>query len=173
MSARTPQEIERGFATMPAERIDAVIILLDGLMFQQRVLIAGLALKHRLPSIYPQPQYAKAGGLMSYGADTVDNFRRAGVFVDKILRGAKPGELPFEQPRAVLPGDQRQDSESTGHQTQQRTAGARRRDYRLRPRTSAFRIGPLEVGCPSALSESGWWLPANREPASAEAPMIP
>ena len=98
MSARTPQEIERGFATMPAERIDAVIILLDGLMFQQRVLIAGLALKHRLPSIYPQPQYAKAGGLMSYGADTVDNFRRAGVFVDKILRGAKPGELPFEQP---------------------------------------------------------------------------
>jgi putative tryptophan/tyrosine transport system substrate-binding protein len=96
--AGTLQEIERGFMTMASERSDALIILLDGSAFLQRAQIAALALKHRLPSIYTQPQYAEAGGLMSYGADTIDNFRRAGLFVDKILKGAKPGEIPFEQP---------------------------------------------------------------------------
>ena len=98
MSVRTADEIERGFATMARERIDAVIILIDGLAFQQRAQIAGLALKYRLPSIYSQPQYAEAGGLMTYGSDTTDNFRRAGIFVDKIFKGAKPGDIPFEQP---------------------------------------------------------------------------
>jgi putative ABC transport system substrate-binding protein len=98
VNVRTPEEIESGFATMVRERIDAVIILIDGLAFQQRAQIAGLALKHRLPSIYSQPQYAEVGGLMSYGSDTTDNFRRVGIFVDKILKGAKPRDIPFEQP---------------------------------------------------------------------------
>lgn len=98
LSVRTPIEIERGFATMARERIDAVIIFADGFLFSQRTQIAGLALKHRLPSIYPQSQYAEAGGLMSYGADFADNFRRAAIFVDKILKGAKPGDIPFELP---------------------------------------------------------------------------
>jgi len=83
---------------MARERADAVIIPIDGFMFQQRAQIAGLSLKHRLPSIYPTAAYAEAGGFMAYGADVNDNFRRAGIFVDKILKGAKPGELPFEQP---------------------------------------------------------------------------
>jgi putative ABC transport system substrate-binding protein len=99
LSVRSPAEIEQSFATMTRERADAVIILADGvLMFPQRTQIAALALKHRLPSIYPQPIYAEVGGLMSYGADTHENFRRAGIFVDKILKGAKPGDIPFEQP---------------------------------------------------------------------------
>ena len=98
VSASTPDAIERGFATMARERIDAVIILIDGLLFQQRAQIAALALKQKLPSIYTQPQYAEVGGLMTYGSDTTDNFRRAGIFVDKILKGAKPGDIPFEQP---------------------------------------------------------------------------
>ena len=95
---RTPIEIERGFAAMARERTDAVIILADSFLFSQRTQIAGLALKHRLPSIYPQQQYAEAGGLMTYGTDLTDNFRRVGIFVDKILKGAKPGDIPFEQP---------------------------------------------------------------------------
>src|SRR5712691_4155589 len=66
VSVRTPEEVERGFATMARERIDAVIILPDTFLLQQRAQIAGLALKHRLPSIYPLQQYAEAGGLMSY-----------------------------------------------------------------------------------------------------------
>ena len=95
---RTSEEIERGFATMNREHVDAVIILIDTFLFSQRTKIAALALKHRLPSIYPVAAYAEAGGLMSYGVDTNDNFRRAGIFVDKILKGTKPGDLPFEQP---------------------------------------------------------------------------
>jgi putative ABC transport system substrate-binding protein len=98
IGARTPDEIERGFATMARERTDAVIILADSFLFSQRTQIAGLALKHRLPSIYGGAIYAEVGGLMNYGADVTDNFRRAGIFVHKILKGATPGELPFEQP---------------------------------------------------------------------------
>ena len=98
VSVRTPAEIERGFATMARERIDAVISLPDAFLLQQRAQIAGLALKHRLPSINPFTAYAESGGLMSYGVDLNDNFRRAGIFVAKILKGAKPGDIPFEQP---------------------------------------------------------------------------
>lgn len=98
VSAGGAEDLEAGFATMAREKADALVILIDGQMFLQRSRIAALALKHRLPSIYSQPQYAEAGGLMSYGADTVDNFRRAGIFVHKILKGAKPGDIPFEQP---------------------------------------------------------------------------
>jgi putative ABC transport system substrate-binding protein len=94
----TSYEIERGFATIARERIDAVIIIVDAFLFQQRTQIAELALKYRLPSIYAPGGYAEVGGLMSYGADITDNFRRAGIFVDKILKGAKPGDIPFEQP---------------------------------------------------------------------------
>jgi putative ABC transport system substrate-binding protein len=98
VGARTAEDIERGFSTMARERTDALIILLDGFLVQQRHQIAELALKHRLPSIFPTSGYAEISGLMSYGSDQIDNYRRAGIFVDKILKGAKPGELPFEQP---------------------------------------------------------------------------
>lgn len=98
VGVRTAEDIERGFATMARDRADAVIILLDSFLVQQRQQVAELALKHRLPSIYSFPGYAEAGGLMSYGSDITDNYRRAAIFVDKILNGAKPGELPFEQP---------------------------------------------------------------------------
>ena len=98
VSAYTMEEIERGFAEMARKHVDAVIVLADAILTSHRAQIAGLAVKHRLPSIYPFAVYPEAGGLMSYGADMNDNFRRAGIFVDKILKGAKPGDLPFEQP---------------------------------------------------------------------------
>jgi putative ABC transport system substrate-binding protein len=98
VSARTEGEIDSGFAKIAREGTDAVIILADAFLFQRRAQIAALALKHRLPSIYAFAGYAEVGGLMSYGADNNDNFRRAGIFVDKILKGAKPGDMPFEQP---------------------------------------------------------------------------
>jgi putative ABC transport system substrate-binding protein len=86
IGARTPDEIERGFATMTRERTDAVIIVADSFLFSQRTQIAGLALKNRLPSIYGGAIYVEVGGLMNYGADVTDNFRRTWIFVDKILR---------------------------------------------------------------------------------------
>ena len=96
--ASTVQEIEREFAMMTKERANVAIIVADGLFLQESQSIAGQALKHRLPSISQLRELTEAGGLMSYGPNTVDNFRRAATYVDKILKGAKPGELPFEQP---------------------------------------------------------------------------
>ena len=98
IAVRTPDEIERGFASMARKRIDGVIIFLDAFLFQQRSQFAALALKHRLPSICQFSQFPEVGGLMSYGSDLNDNFRRSGAFVNKILKGAKPGDIPFEQP---------------------------------------------------------------------------
>jgi putative ABC transport system substrate-binding protein len=93
-----PDDIERGFASMARERVDAMIIFIDAFLIQQRAQIASRALQQRLPSIFPYAVYPEAGGLMSYGADLTESFRRSGIFVDKILKGAKPGDIPFEQP---------------------------------------------------------------------------
>jgi putative tryptophan/tyrosine transport system substrate-binding protein len=98
VDARTAKEVEAGFATMVPQRADAVIVLNDTFFTDQLHQIASLALKQRLPSAHSIPQFAAAGGLISYGADLTDNFRRSAVYVDKILKGARPGELPFEQP---------------------------------------------------------------------------
>jgi ABC-type uncharacterized transport system substrate-binding protein len=96
--AGTLQDIEREFAMMTKERANAAIVLPDPFFLQESRLIAAQALKHRLPSASANREYAEAGGLMSYGPNVVDNFRRAATYVDKILKGARPGELPFEQP---------------------------------------------------------------------------
>jgi putative ABC transport system substrate-binding protein len=96
--AATAPEIEREFAMMTKERANAAIILADGFFLQESHSIAAQALKYRLPSISQLRELAEAGGLMSYGPNSVENFRRAAAYVDKILKGAKAGELPFEQP---------------------------------------------------------------------------
>jgi ABC-type uncharacterized transport system substrate-binding protein len=96
--ASTVPEIEREFAMMTKRRVNAAIILADGFFLQESRAIAAQALKHRLPSITQLREYVEAGGLMSYGPNSVDNFRRAATYVDKILKGAKAGDLPFEQP---------------------------------------------------------------------------
>jgi putative ABC transport system substrate-binding protein len=114
VGVRTPEEIERGFATMARERTDAIIILIDAFLGAQRMQIADLALKHRLPSIYSSMAYAEVGGLMSYGTDIDENWRRAGIFVDKILKGAKPGDIPFEQPTRYYLGINRKTAKALG-----------------------------------------------------------
>jgi len=91
-------DIESGFVSLAREGADAVIMFGDTFFTQQLQQIAQTAVKHRLPSIYLTHEYAEAGGLMSYGSDLVDNFRRAASYVEKIFKGAKPGELPFQQP---------------------------------------------------------------------------
>jgi len=96
--ARTAQEIERAFSVMAREHAGAVIIAIDAFFIQQGRQIANLAAKHRLPSMSGSREYVEAGGLMSYGQNLADNFRRAATYVDKILKGAKPGDLPVEQP---------------------------------------------------------------------------
>ena len=101
VEARTREEIERGFAAMTRERAGAVIIAADAFVFGQRRQMAELAVKNRMPSIAPWREFVAAGGLMSYGQIFNDFFRRAATYVDKILKGAKPGELPIEQPTKI------------------------------------------------------------------------
>jgi putative tryptophan/tyrosine transport system substrate-binding protein len=98
VEARDPQEIENAFAIFSKERVQAFIAASDAVFFTRRHQIAELALKHRLPSIFSQREYAAAGGLMSYGENLADFYRRAASFVDKIFKGARPGDLPIEQP---------------------------------------------------------------------------
>jgi putative ABC transport system substrate-binding protein len=98
IKAADPEQIESAFATMQRNHTDAVIVEADALMNMQRSQIAELAIKYRLPSISQGGGYGRAGGLMGYGLNNFESYRRAAVYVDKILRGARPGELPVEQP---------------------------------------------------------------------------
>lgn len=98
VSAQTPEALELAFLAMMRERADGLVVLGDTFFTQQATQIAALAIKHRLPSINVTRDYPEAGGLMSYGAYLTENFRRAATYVDRILKGAKPGELPIEQP---------------------------------------------------------------------------
>ena len=100
-TARTAQEIEQAFAAMARQRVGAVIVAPLPVFDTHQRLIFSLALKYRLPVIYPHRHFVKAGGLMSYGDDPYANTRRAVEYVDKILKGAKPGDLPVEQPTKV------------------------------------------------------------------------
>ena len=89
---------ERAFATFKKERPDALYVLSGTRVWAIYKRIAGFALKSRLPSIYNNAEAVEAGGLMFYGADVVDSYRRVAVYVDRILKGAKPADLPVEQP---------------------------------------------------------------------------
>ena len=93
-----PNAIESAFQTATNGRADALLVLQSAVMNPQREKVADLAVKNRLPAIYFQNQYMEVGGLMYYGPNTPDLFRRAATYVDKILKGRKPAELPVEQP---------------------------------------------------------------------------
>ena len=98
LELRDPNALEDAFAAMRRERAEALIVTPDPQAFPHRTQIAALAAKNRLPTMYGMREYVEAGGLMSYGASLTDLYRRAATYVDKILKGAKPGDLPVEQP---------------------------------------------------------------------------
>ena len=101
VEAQTPQEIEGAFSRMARENVGAVIVALDPLFIQQVLQIAAHTTKHRLPSIFAFREAAEAGGLLSYGQNQVDIYRRAASYVDRILKGTRPGDLPVEQPTTL------------------------------------------------------------------------
>jgi putative ABC transport system substrate-binding protein len=94
----TIQDIERAFAEMPKVRPNALLVLLSPLVTLHSKRIVELALKQQLPGMYPTRQFTEEGGLMAYGPLIGDLYRRAATYVDKILKGAKPADLPVEQP---------------------------------------------------------------------------
>ena len=98
IEAGSGEAIDRGFRRMAAEGVEGVVVLRDGLFLQFRTRIANLAAKAGLPTVFGHRDEAEAGGLLSYGADSIALFRRAATYVAKILKGAKPADLPVEQP---------------------------------------------------------------------------
>jgi len=98
LDVRGPKDIETAFREARKWRADAVLVLGSGVFISQRKQIVELAVKSQLPATYSRPEYVEDGGLMTYGPSINDLFRRAAVYVDKILKGAKPADLPVEQP---------------------------------------------------------------------------
>jgi putative ABC transport system substrate-binding protein len=95
---RRSADFKNTFATIRRHRPDALLTLGDPLTYSFRETIVDFATKERLPAMYPYAAFAVDGGLMSYGADLLDLIRRSAGYVDKILKGAKPADLPVEQP---------------------------------------------------------------------------
>jgi putative ABC transport system substrate-binding protein len=95
---RGPEEFDAAFAAMARERAGAILSLSDPMTFAHRARLAELALKHRLPTMNGLTEYTEAGGLASYWPNSVEMFRRAATYVHRILSGARPGDLPIEQP---------------------------------------------------------------------------
>ena len=96
--ARTPQEIDKAFSWIHQQNADALILWTEPFFSQQKRQIVELAAKYRLPTVTQGRAFPEAGGLMSYGPNDVEQYRRAATYVDKILKGARPGDLPVEQP---------------------------------------------------------------------------
>ena len=101
VEASTAKQIEAGFGAMSRARTEALIVAADSYFDVQRDQIAKLAVKNHLPTIFSNRELTEAGGLMSYGQDLAEHYRRAATYVDKILKGAKPGNLPIEQPTVL------------------------------------------------------------------------
>jgi putative ABC transport system substrate-binding protein len=98
VEARGPADVDRAFSDMTRARAGALTVLPSAMFGSQRRRLVDLAAKNRLPAVYPHREFVDAGGLMAYGANIADNYRRAATYVDKILKGAKPADLPVEQP---------------------------------------------------------------------------
>jgi putative ABC transport system substrate-binding protein len=99
LTARDPNAIDNAFLAMGKERAEALVVIPSPRNLQQGERILNHTAKYRLPSIYPQSSFVENGGLMSYSANIPDQFRRSALYVDKILKGAKPADLPVEQPK--------------------------------------------------------------------------
>ena len=98
VEVREPADLEKAFAAMVQAKSNGLIVLADPMFIAQRRRIVDLALTHRIPAMYHLRHFVGSGGLISYGAEYTEMFRQSAVLVDKILKGAKPAELPVEQP---------------------------------------------------------------------------
>ena len=98
LEARAPSDFAGAFSAMTRERAGGVIIITSSMFYAERTRIAELASQSRVPAVYSAREFAEAGGLMTYGTDLRESFRRAATYVDRILKGAKPSDLPIEQP---------------------------------------------------------------------------
>jgi len=98
VQARGPADFDKAFSDMTGARTSALTVLPSAMFFGERSRLVALAAKNRLPAVFPWREGVDAGGLMAYGPNVADLYRRAAIYVDKVLKGAKPGDLPVEQP---------------------------------------------------------------------------
>jgi putative ABC transport system substrate-binding protein len=98
MAVATVEELDRGLGGAVRNTASGMLTVADAFLWSQRARIVSLATRHRLPGMYPERDFALAGGLMAYGSSVPDNFRRAAGYVDRILKGARPADLPIERP---------------------------------------------------------------------------
>jgi putative tryptophan/tyrosine transport system substrate-binding protein len=98
VAARSPDELTAAFAAVTASRVQALLVIAGPIMFKGRPQIVEFALARKLPSMFEERLFVETGGLLSYAPNFIDMFRRAAGYVDRILKGAKPADLPVEQP---------------------------------------------------------------------------
>ena len=148
---RSPDQLEEAFARFARERADALLVPPDVTFTTHRRRITNLALDGRLPTIFFLRQSAEDGGLMSYGTDQVENYRRAATYVDKILKGAKPQDLPIERPTKVELIINLTDRQGARHHRAADAARARRRgDRMIRRRELIALLGGAAAAWPLA-----------------------
>ena len=124
LEVRSLDDFEGAFARAKKERAQALITTTGGLINTQQRQVLDFAAKNRLPAIYHYSEFVEAGGLMSYGPDNTDLWRRAADFVDKILKGAKPADLPVEQPNEVRVHHQSESGQADRRDDSAECAGA-------------------------------------------------
>ena len=129
--ARTADDFERAFSTMSREGVTGLLVVSSPLTVSHPAPLAALALKYRLPGMFGTKIEVEAGGLMSYGADITDLFRRAALYIDKILKGVKPADLPVEQASKYLAGHQPEDRRGARIDDPADAIGSRRRGDRM------------------------------------------
>jgi putative tryptophan/tyrosine transport system substrate-binding protein len=98
LAAQSPDDFTGALAMMTQDGVDALLVQVSPMFFAQRQRLAQLAAQHHFPTLYPWREFVEAGGLMSYGVNLASNLRRAAIYIDRILKGAKPADLPVEQP---------------------------------------------------------------------------
>jgi putative ABC transport system substrate-binding protein len=111
---RSPDEVAGAFATLADEHVGAIMVITSAFFISQRQRIAEIARKIRIPTIFAEREYMEAGGLMSYGESISDFYRRAAFYVDRIFKGAKPAELPVQQPTRFFLAINRKTADAIG-----------------------------------------------------------